>query len=179
MFQNYSHKFKLSLSLSKFLQMRLNSVVFRILPFSVSRYYLMILGWNYYMLKRSEKYLIRNTIHHVFKRTLPIPVINQKIKATFKEIFDHYHEKLFVGYSNFPKLLKFLKSQVRFAGHEYIEAALEQGKGIILVTSHFGAVEFLPGALALNGYRTSMICRFQTTRLRDPWAGEPKRLACN
>jgi KDO2-lipid IV(A) lauroyltransferase len=28
-------------------------------------------------------------------------------------------------------------------------------------------VEFLPGALALNGYPTSMICRFQTNRLRE------------
>jgi lauroyl/myristoyl acyltransferase len=44
---------------------------------------------------------------------------------------------------------------------------LQDGKGVILVTGHFGAVEFLPGALALNGYPTSMICRFQTTRLRE------------
>ncbi|MGA9755423.1 MAG: hypothetical protein WBV23_09810, partial [Desulfobaccales bacterium] len=44
---------------------------------------------------------------------------------------------------------------------------MQAGKGVILVTGHFGAVEFLPGALALNGYPTSMICRFQTNRLRE------------
>jgi lauroyl/myristoyl acyltransferase len=50
---------------------------------------------------------------------------------------------------------------------EDLQTALQAGKGVILVTGHFGAVEFLPGALALNGYPTSMICRFQTTRLRE------------
>jgi lauroyl/myristoyl acyltransferase len=74
---------------------------------------------------------------------------------------------LFVGYSNFSRLLQFLKSRVRFAGAENLQAALQDGKGVILVTGHFGAVEFLPGALALNGYPTSMICRFQTNRLRE------------
>ena len=62
---------KLSLSLSKFLQMKLNSFLFRFLPFSVSRWYLLILGRLYYFLNWSEKALIRKTIHHVFKRRFP------------------------------------------------------------------------------------------------------------
>jgi len=158
---------KISLSLSKFLQMKLNSFLFRLLPFSVSRCYIAFLGRLYYLLRRSEKTLIRKTIKHVFRRKAPAPILNQKVKAAFKGIFDHYHEKLFVGYSNFPRLLKFLRSRVSFAGAEDLQAALADGKGVILVTGHFGAVEFLPGALALNGYPTSMICRFQTTRLRE------------
>jgi KDO2-lipid IV(A) lauroyltransferase len=158
---------KLSLSLSKFLQMKLNNFLFRFLPFSISRFYIMALGRLFYLLNWTEKALIRKTINHVFKRRFPAPILNKKIKAAFKGIFDHYHEKLFVGYSNFPRLLKFLGSQVRFAGEANLKAALQDGNGVILVTGHFGAVEFLPGALALNGYPTSMICRFQTTRLRE------------
>jgi Kdo2-lipid IVA lauroyltransferase/acyltransferase len=158
---------KISLSLSKFMQMKLNSFLFRFLPFSVSRGYIMVLGRIYYLLRWTEKTLIRNTIKHVFGRKIPGPILNRKVKAVFKGIFDHYHEKLFVGYSNFPRLLKFLRSRVRFDGTEDLQAALQDGKGVILVTGHFGAVEFLPGALALNGYPTSMICRFQTTRLRE------------
>jgi KDO2-lipid IV(A) lauroyltransferase len=158
---------KFSVNLSKFLQMKLNNFLFRFLPFSVSRCYIMVLGRLYYLLKWKEKALIQKTIRHVFKRKFPAPLLNQKIKAAFKGIFDHYHEKLFVGYYNFPKLLKFLRSQIRFAGEENLQAALQDGKGVILVTGHFGAVEFLPGALALNGYPTSMICRFQTHRLRE------------
>jgi Kdo2-lipid IVA lauroyltransferase/acyltransferase len=158
---------KISLSLSKFLQMKLNSFLFRFLPFSVSRCYVMVLGRLYYLLNWSERTFIRKTIKKVLRKQIPAPMLHKKVKRTFKGIFDHYHEKLFVGYSNFPKLLKFLRSRVRFAGAEKLQAALQDGKGVILVTGHFGAVEFLPGALALNGYPTSMICRFQTTRLRE------------
>jgi lauroyl/myristoyl acyltransferase len=145
----------------------MNSFLFRYLPFSISRGYVMVLGRLYYLLCWAEKNLIRKTIEHVFGRKTPAPILKKKVKAAFKGIFDHYHEKLFVGYSNFPKLLKFLRSRVTFDGAEELQTALQDGKGVILVTGHFGAVEFLPGALALNGYPTSMICRFQTTRLRE------------
>jgi Kdo2-lipid IVA lauroyltransferase/acyltransferase len=167
MFSHIYQMVKLSMSLSKFMQMKLNSFLFRFLPFSVSRRYLMVLGRLYYFLNWTEKALIRKTLHHVFKRKFPAPVLHRKIKAAFTGIFDHYHEKLFVAYSNFPRLVKFLRSQVRFSGEADLQAALQAGKGVILVTGHFGAVEFLPGALALNGYPTSMICRFQTNRLRE------------
>jgi KDO2-lipid IV(A) lauroyltransferase len=158
---------KIRLSLSKFLQMKLNSFLFRFLPFSVSRGYVMVLGRLYYLLNWTEKTLIRKTITYALGRKTPAPILKQKVKAAFKGIFDHYHEKLFVGYSNFPGLLKFLRSRIKFAGAENLQAALQDGQGVILVTGHYGAVEFLPGALALNGYPTSMICRFQTTRLRE------------
>jgi lauroyl/myristoyl acyltransferase len=166
----YAHTFrfpKLSLSLSKFLQMKFNSFLFRYLPFSISRFYIMILGRLYYLMNWTEKALIRRTLWFIFRRKSPGSQLRHKIKGAFRGIFDHYHEKLFVGYSHFPSLLKFLKARVGFAGQEQLEAALQAGKGVILVTGHYGAVEFLPGALALNGYPTSMICRFQTSRLRE------------
>jgi KDO2-lipid IV(A) lauroyltransferase len=155
------------ISLSKFLQMKFNSWLFRLLPFSFSRCYIMLLGRLYYLLNWSEKILIRNTFRYVFKRKIKVTDLRHKIRGVFRGIFDHYHEKMFVGYSHFPSLCKFLKNRVKFTGAEHLQEALEGGKGILLVTGHFGAVEFLPGALALNGYPTSMICRFQTTRLRE------------
>lgn len=160
----FSQIFKFSLS--KFLQMRLNSFLFRLLPFSVSRWYIAMLGKLFYLLNWREKALIRKTISYIFRGRMPAAHLPVKIKETFQGIFDHYHEKLFVGYSNFAKLLRFLKTRVRFAGEDRLKEALEAGKGVILVTGHFGAVEFLPGALAVNGYPASMICRFQTDRLR-------------
>ena len=120
---------KISLSLSKFLQMRFNSFLFRFLPFSVSRCYVMVLGKLYYLLNWKDKILIRKTIEHVFRRKIPAPILKKKIKAAFRGIFDHYHEKLFVGYSNFPKLLKFLKSQVRFEGQRTSSGRLGERQG--------------------------------------------------
>jgi lauroyl/myristoyl acyltransferase len=154
------------LSLSKFLQMKLNVFLFRCLPFSISRWYLGTLGKLYYLVNWGERQLVRTTIKRVFKGRIPAQTLKIKIKEAFQGIVDHYHEKLFVGYSNFPRLLDFLRTRIHFQGQEALQAALAQGKGVILVTGHYGAVEFLPGALAVNHYPASMICRFQTTRLR-------------
>jgi len=73
---------KISLSLSKFLQMKLNSFLFRFLPFSVSRGYIAVLGRLYYLLCWAEKTLIRKTIKHVFGRKIPAPILNQKARLS-------------------------------------------------------------------------------------------------
>ncbi|MFA5183773.1 MAG: lysophospholipid acyltransferase family protein [Syntrophales bacterium] len=170
---------KIHLSLSKFFQMKFNAFLFRFLPFSISRCYIMLLGKLYYLINWTEKQLIRQTVFYIFKRKFQQKSLNKKIKAAFKGIFDHYHEKLFVAYSNFPKLLDFLRSRVRFADEDLLREALQHGKGVILVTGHFGAVEFLPGALALNGYPASMICRFQTNRLRESMGERAEAVGLN
>jgi len=154
-------------TLSKFLQMKFNNFLFRFLPFFLTRWYIACMGRFYYLLNWRDKALIAKTIRHVLRGRMSTEEAQQKTKGAFGGIFDHYHEKLFVGYSNFPKLLDFFRTQVRFQGEEKLKETLAAGKGAILVTGHFGAVELLPGTLAVHGFPTSMICRFQTNRLRD------------
>jgi KDO2-lipid IV(A) lauroyltransferase len=158
---------KFSLNLSKFCQAKVNVLLFRLLPFWVSRWYLLQIGKIYFYLKKKEKALIQKTIRHIFGGDLEPSSLKILIKDVFRGIIDHYHEKLFVAYSNFPRLLKFLKNRIKLQGEEELREILAQGRGIILVTGHYGAVEFLPGALAVRGYPVTMICRFQTSRLRE------------
>jgi KDO2-lipid IV(A) lauroyltransferase len=110
--------------------------------------------------------LIQQTINYVFREKIDPRTLNRKIKEAFQGIFDHYHEKLFVAYSRYNAVFRLLKKRIRFVGEEKLQEALRAGKGVILVTGHFGAVEFLPGTLAVNGFPTTVICRFQTSRLR-------------
>jgi lauroyl/myristoyl acyltransferase len=154
------------MSLSKFLQMSWNHMLFRLLPFGISQRSIRALGRLYYLINPQEQALIQETVRRVFQENLTGETVQHKIQATFQGIFDHYHEKLFVGYANFLHLVDFLKTQVDFQGLENLPGALAAGRGVILVTGHFGAVEFLPGALTLKGFPTSMICRFRSTRLR-------------
>ena len=158
---------KFSLNLSKFCQAKINIWLFRLLPFWISRWYLFQLGKVYYFFKKKEKALIQATIRHVVGGELESPSLKILIKTTFRGIIDHYHEKLFVAYSNFPRLLKFLKKRIKLNGEAELQEILAPGRGMILVTGHYGAVEFLPGALAVRGYPVTMICRFQTNRLRE------------
>jgi lauroyl/myristoyl acyltransferase len=158
---------KFSFNLSKFCQAKLNVFLFRFLPFWVSRWYLSQIGRLYYFLKRREKALIQATIRHIFGGELEPHSLRTLIKAAFQGTIDHYHEKLFVAYSNFPRLLKFLRNRINLNGEAELQEILAQGRGVILVTGHYGAVEFLPGALSVRGYPATMICRFQTNRLRE------------
>jgi lauroyl/myristoyl acyltransferase len=167
MASRFASFWKSRLTLSKFLQLKWNHALFWFLPFALSRCWLVGLGRLYYQLNRQEHALIRATIQRVFRGKIAAEKLRGQIRDTFTGIFDHYHEKLFVGYSKFPKLIKFLKSRIGFQGRERLEEALADGLGVILVTGHFGALELLPGALAVNAFPTSMICRFQNTRLRE------------
>ena len=158
--------------------MKLNHLLLRFLPFTISRFYVRGLGRIYYLLNWPERALIREAIIRVFHGKIAAGELQRKINGAFRGIFDHYHEKLFVGFSNFPKLLAFFRNRVRFQGREMLQEALAAGHGVILVTGHFGALELLPGALAVNGFPTSMICRFKTTRLREAQGRRAEWLGC-
>lgn len=165
-----------NLNLSKFLQMRLNSWLIHFLPFWLSRLYLLILGRLYYCVKRREKKLIDKTIAFVLGRKLTGRQLRRARRQTYNGIFDHYHEKLYLAYTPFKRLGHFFRHKMRFAGEEALQEALALGKGAILATGHFGAVEFLPAALAFKGYKVAIICRFQTSRLRDSLVARAKQV---
>ena len=71
-----------------------------------------------------------------------------------------------MAYSRFKRTCLFLNKHVYIEGREVLDKALAEGRGAILVTGHYGAVEFLPLSLALNGYTVTMICRFKTEKLK-------------
>jgi Kdo2-lipid IVA lauroyltransferase/acyltransferase len=167
MLSGVTSPWKFSLNLSKFCQATLNVFLFRFLPFQISRWYLLQVGKLYYFLKRQEKALIQAAIRHIFGCALEPRSLKALTRSAFRGIIDHYHEKLFVAYSNFPRLLKFLRTRIKLQGEAELQEIVSQGRGTILVTGHYGAVEFLPGALAVRGYPVTMICRFQTNRLKE------------
>jgi lauroyl/myristoyl acyltransferase len=47
-----------------------------------------------------------------------------------------------------------------------IKEGLSRGKGVLLVTGHFGGIEFIPGYLAANNYPVTVIVRFSSNHLR-------------
>ncbi|HAK44792.1 MAG TPA: hypothetical protein DCO79_02570 [Spirochaeta sp.] len=155
-----------SLNLSKFLQAEINIFLFKIMPYRISQIYLHLLGKIYYRFKKNEKLLIEKTIHHIYNGRLAPNELKKLIEEVFKGIFTHYHEKLFVAYSNYTLLKKRFFSWVTITGEDEFKAALAGGKGILLVTAHYGAVEWLPGSLAARGYPVTMILRFQTRKLK-------------
>ena len=64
-------------------------------------------------------------------------------------------------------MIAFLRPRLHIKNKGYLDKITKTGKGCILVTGHFGAVEFLPLSLAMNGYKIALICRFKTKKLKE------------
>ena len=71
-----------------------------------------------------------------------------------------------MAYPKFQRTCLFLNRHVSLESRDILDKALAKGKGAILVTGHYGAVEFLPLVLALNGYTVTMLLRFKTEKLK-------------
>jgi lauroyl/myristoyl acyltransferase len=158
----------LKMGLSRFLQLRLNFLIFSFVPLSISSTYLLILGWLYYgVFNTGERRKIEKNIETVFRRRLSAAGIRSLARKTISNTFTHYAEKLFQAFYNRRKWINFIRTRVEFNGLESLDRALTEGKGVLLVTGHFGAVEFLPTALAFKGYPPVMMAKFKTEKLRE------------
>lgn len=150
------------LSISRFLQAAPNVFLFKHSPFWFSQRYLRLLGKLYYIVNRKERIQIEKNIKAVFKGSKEAHKI---VRKTFDGIFIHYSEKLIMAYRDVNMLKEEIGNVIEYSGLNYLEEALNNG-GVVLVTGHFGAVEFLPLALHLRNYPVSMTVSFQTEQLK-------------
>ena len=153
----------LKINLSKFLQAAPNVLIFKHAPIWFSTHYLHVLGSLYYIVNPGERNLIEKNIMTVFKNRKEA---NEIVKKAFKGIFSHYSEKLLMAYRDLNVLKREISESIEYSGLEYLDTAIRKG-GVLLVTGHFGAVEFLPLALHLCHYPVTMIVLFQTERLKE------------
>jgi len=151
------------LGLSQFFQLSFNVKLARLLPFSCLRIYLYLLGFLYFSFKRTDRKKIALCLDHVLRFNLK----KSSSYKTFLGIFDHYFEKLIMAHRPLSEMIDFLRLRLHIKNKGYLDKITKTGKGCILVTGHFGAVEFLPLSLAMNGYKIALICRFKTKKLKD------------
>jgi KDO2-lipid IV(A) lauroyltransferase len=148
-------------NLSCFFQTKLNAFIFRELPPSISMSYMLLLGRLYYLVKRREKHLIERNIRDLL-HSRDKAYIQRTTKEAFRGIFLHYFEKLFAAFRSFDSVRDYVGRRFSVRGLEVVNKALAQGKGAILVTAHYGAVEFIPWVLGLKRYPISIILECQT-----------------
>ncbi len=87
----------------------------------------------------------------------------QWYKKTIHACYQSYSWNL-IHFIGFPE--SFLDIQIKVTGREALDEALQQGRGAILVTGHFGSWEILGAWLGQNGYPAAPIVQKQ----RDPGA---------
>jgi lauroyl/myristoyl acyltransferase len=124
------------------------------------------MGQLYYALNPREREEIRENLCAVMRRLSPACSVAEAVRRTFRGIFAHYHEKLITAYAPVEKVYRFVRERIEFQAEDLLVEALARGRGVILVTGHFGGVEFMPVILALKGYPVTMVVRFKTEDLK-------------
>jgi KDO2-lipid IV(A) lauroyltransferase len=151
--------------LSRFLQKQPNALLAKYLPFSIYRQYLSLAGLYYYGTNGDERRNISKSLRHVAGSKMGFFTFYHLLFKTYIGIFDHYYEKMVNAHKPLSGMMEYLKNHVSISGERFIDRTDDQGR--ILVTGHFGAVEYIPLYLAANNYRPSVILRFKTERLKE------------
>ncbi len=154
-----------SSDLSVFLQRPPSPFLARTLPYPLLKSYIRFLGTLYYGFKRGERATVLASYLGSLDGQITLENRDEMIKSMFRGIFDHYAEKLFFAYKPPRESYQFLYARTRITNRTVLDKMVLLGGGL-LVTGHFGAVEFLAGVLASNDYRVAIIARFKTQRLK-------------
>ncbi len=155
-----------ALGISQFFQLPFNVKLTCILPFFWLRCYLYTLGMLYFSTKVKDSIRMLACLHFVMGGRATSLNFYWSALKTFCGIFEHYLEKLIMAHRPFSEMIDFLRPRLYIYNKRYLDALAASGSGGIIVTGHFGAVEYLPLSLALNGYKVAMIVRFKTEALR-------------
>ena len=157
----------MKIGLSEFLQWRFNVYLCKTLGWQITFFYINFLGKLYFFFNRKEKFKIKRSVQDVFSDRKQNPEIRSIIKGVFQGILFHYYEKFFNAYTNSKTLRYFVQTKIEEEGLDAIDQGLAKGKGILLITGHFGGVELIPAFLGAKNYPVTIVAKFKTKELRD------------
>jgi KDO2-lipid IV(A) lauroyltransferase len=154
------------IKLSHLLQSRFNIFIYLTLGWGLARFYISFLGRLYYIFNKKEKEIISNAISDVAGRIRREIDLKEVTGRVFQGIFSHYYEKMFIAFEDKDKAARFLNDNISKGDLVVIRNSLLEGRGVIVITGHYGAIEYIPTLLAVNGFDISMIARFKTGQLK-------------
>lgn len=155
-----------NLDFSRLLQSPPSVWLFSRLHPSASRLLLGMAGRAYFSLDHSKRDRIMTSLEAFLGPEASQDQVMRLWNSVRAGIVDHYHEKLMMGFKPLDSLQALMNKRLTVEGDHVLAEAHAQGRGVIMVTGHFGAVEFIPLSLAMLGYPlTTMVhCKSQVLR---------------
>jgi KDO2-lipid IV(A) lauroyltransferase len=118
-------------------------------------------GGLYFYLDRNRKQAGLSNLRLAFGESKS----EQDLQTILKSVYRNMGSSLF-EFASLPRLNRGKMEQiVRFKGLEKIDAALKSGRGIILITAHFGNWELCIQRFAISGYPLHIIVRQANVKL--------------
>jgi len=156
------------MGISQFFQLSFNVTLAKIMPWYFLRIYMYFIGFLYLFFKRYERKRISLCVNYVVFNFIFQSYIHYLyyVFKVYLGIFDHYYEKLILAHRSLCETSNFLNNSLHIVNRNILDKLQKRGQGALLITGHYGSVEFLPLALLLQGYKVSMICKFKTSELK-------------
>ena len=154
----------MKINLSSFLQWRFNIYMCKTLGWNFAFFYIRMLGKLYFFFNRKENGKIKKAIKSVFSNGRHTSNIKTITQEAFQGIFSHYYEKFFNVFSTPQTLRTFVHTHMEGEGLKAIKQGLAKGNGVLLITGHFGGVEFIPAFLVENNLPLTTVVKFKIGR---------------
>lgn len=143
-----------------YLSLRVFLVIMRLIPFSAGLKFARFMGGIlYYVLGRRRKIALEN-----LRAAFGKEKIEEEIKKIAKESFEHLGI-VALEFMWTPHVVRHFDSYLKSEGKEKVQAALQRGKGVILLCAHLGNWEWIGLRMAFDGFPSSAIAR----SLRNPF----------
>ena len=156
----------MKMDLSRFLQSKFNMFLYSVFGWSTARVLVFFFGRLYFYFNKEERQRIEHAVRESMAPGKRKSDLRKLTKNVFKGIYSHYYEKLFIAYEKPEKAIRFMNRNIADKDLHKLRALLEKGRGVVLVTGHYGAIEYIPTLLAAKGFDVSMIAKFKTPQLK-------------
>jgi lauroyl/myristoyl acyltransferase len=139
----------------------------------------MFLGKVYFLINRKERMKIIESVKYVFDHRKEKNDRKKIIKNVFRGILSHYYEKIYNAYESTEKLGHFFNNNISTDYLQKLDDALKKGRGVLLVTGHYGGIEYIPIFLGLRKYPVSVVAKFATEQLETATIEKTKPIGMN
>jgi KDO2-lipid IV(A) lauroyltransferase len=138
----------------KFFLMTFASVLLNAIPFELTRIIARVAGFFYYLIdKNRRRTLVTNFRYLLDSENQNSRTINRVALRTLSNLCCYIIDALQIPNFSRSWLLKMVEAQ----GTEFLDQALAQGRGVILVSAHLGAGELASAYLARRGYPVVLV----------------------
>ncbi len=157
----------LRLDMSRFFQSSLNVSLAGFIPRKVYRRYFLLLGLVYLALRRDIRRKIAYGTRSVYGDESSIFKRLRLELDIYLGLVDHYFEKMWNIYSPFEAFRDYIRRHTVIANRAWLDHSLQNSTGILLISGHYGGVEYLTITLSILGYKPAIIARFKTPELLE------------
>lgn len=111
------------------------------------------IGDLFHRLDSGGRRVVRDNLRHVMGSNVVPDALDEKVRATF-----HAQAYNYFDFFRLPTMSAAeIETRVTVKGWKHLEAAMDYGKGVVVVAPHFGNVDVLMRILELRGIKATLV----------------------